>query len=41
MDETITRLKMLARAESTLARIHAQRIATQAKLFAVAVGLVL
>ena len=41
MDETITRLKMLARAESTLARIHAQRIAAQAKLFAVAVGLVL
>lgn len=41
MDDTILKLKMLARTESTLARIHAQRLATQAKLFAVAIGLVL
>ena len=41
MDERITKLKLLARTEATLARMHAQRLATQAKLFAVAIGLVL
>lgn len=41
MDETMTKLRILASAEVTLARIRARRLAVRAALYAVAVGLVL
>lgn len=41
MDDTITKLRLLARAELTVAHMHAQRLARRAKLYAVAIGLIL
>lgn len=41
MDETITKLRILASAEINLARINAQRLANRGKLMALAIGLVL
>jgi len=41
MNETIMKLRILARAELTLARINLQRTANRAILYAIAIGLVL
>ena len=41
MDETVTKMRILARAEMTLAKISAQRAAHRAAFYAVAIGLVL
>jgi type VI protein secretion system component VasK len=41
MDETVTKMRILARAEMTLAKISAQRAAHRATYYAVAIGLVL
>ncbi|UCH49415.1 MAG: hypothetical protein JSU95_06455 [Betaproteobacteria bacterium] len=41
MDETVTKMRILARAEMTLAKISAQRAAQRATFYAVAIGLVL
>lgn len=41
MDETLMKLRILARAEMTIARVQAQQIANRIKLYSIALGLVL
>ena len=41
MDETLMKLRILAKAESTLFKANARRASTQARLFALAIGLLL
>ena len=41
MDDTVTKIRILARAEMTLAKISAQRAAQRATFYAIAIGLLL
>lgn len=41
MDETLLKLRVLTRAEMTLAKAHARRIASRSRLYAIALGMVL
>jgi hypothetical protein len=41
MDETLMKLRILARAEMTLARVHGHRLANRIKLYSIALGLFL
>ena len=41
MDETLMKLRILARTEMTIARIHGQRMANRFKLYSIAIGLLL
>lgn len=41
MDETLLKLRVLTRAEMTLAKANARRIAARSRLFAIALGIVL
>ena len=41
MDETLLKIRVLTRAEVTLAKAHARRIAARSRLYAVALGMIL
>jgi hypothetical protein len=41
MDETLMKLRILARTEMTMARIHGQQMANRIKLYSIALGLLL
>lgn len=41
MDETLMKVRILARAEMTMARIHGQQMANRVKLYSIALGLLL
>ena len=41
MDETLLKLRVLTRAEMTLAKANARRVAARSKLYAVALGMIL
>jgi hypothetical protein len=41
MDETLLKLRVLTRAEMTLAKAHARRFAARSRLYAVALGMIL